>query len=70
MGLGCSIGTRKMARISPTIKENALQHAVNWYFSLENAQAANSAIVKFMDQMDLPNIYRKNQDILHTASDG
>ncbi len=70
MGLGCSIGTRKMARISPTIKENALQHAVNWYFSLENVQAANSAIVKFMDQMDLPNIYRKSQDILHTASDG
>jgi len=70
MGLGCSIGTRKMARISPTIKENALQHAVNWYFSLENAQAANSAIVKFMDQMDLPNIYRKSQDVLHTASDG
>ena len=70
MGLGCSIGTRKMARISPTIKENALQHAVNWYFSLENVQSANSAIVKFMDQMDLPNIYRKSQDILHTASDG
>ncbi len=70
MGLGCSIGTRKMAKISPNIKENALQHTVNWYFSLENVQAANDAVIKLMDQMELPNIYRKSQDTLHTASDG
>ena len=61
MGLGCSIGTRKMARISPTIKENALQHTVNWYFSLENVQAANDAVIKLMDRMELPNIYRRSQ---------
>jgi len=70
MGMGCSIGTRKMAKISPNIKENALQHTVNWYFSLENVQAANDAVLKLMDQMELPNIYRKSQDTLHTASDG
>jgi TnpA family transposase len=70
MGLGCSIGTRKMAKISPNIKENALQHTVNWYFSLENVQAANDAVLKLMNQMELPNIYRKCQDTLHTASDG
>jgi TnpA family transposase len=70
MGLGCSIGTRKMAKISPDIKENALQHTVNWYFSLENVQAANDTVIKLMDQMELPNIYRRSQDALHTASDG
>lgn len=70
MGLGCSIGTRKMAKISPNIKENALQHTVNWYFSLQNVQAANDAVIKLMDQMELPNIYRRSQDALHTASDG
>ena len=70
MGLGCSIGTRKMARISSDITENALQHAVTWYFSLDNIQAANDRIVKFMDQMELPNIYRNSTELLHTASDG
>lgn len=50
--------------------ESTLQHAVNWYFSLENIRSANDCIVRFMDQMELPNIYRKNQNSLHTASDG
>ena len=57
-------------QISPNIKENALQHTVNWYFSLENVQAANDAVIKLMDRMELPNIYRRSQDTLHTASDG
>ncbi len=70
MGLGCSIGTRKMARISSNIKENALQHAVNWYFSLENIRAANDRITRFMNQMELPKIYQRSRDTLHTASDG
>ena len=70
VGLGCAIGIPKMSRISKLINESALQHTVNWYFSLDNIRAANDCIVRFMDRMELPNIYRKNQDILHTASDG
>ena len=70
VGLGCAIGIPKMSRISKLITESALQHAVNWYFSLENIRAANDCIVRFMDRMELPNIYRKNHDSLHTASDG
>lgn len=70
VGLGCAIGIPKMSRISRLINENALQHAVNWYFSLDNIRAANDCIVRFMDRMELPNIYRKNPDTLHTASDG
>lgn len=70
IGLGCAIGTPKMSRISKFINENSLQYAVNWYFSIENIRAANDCIVKVMDKMDLPNIYRRNYDILHTASDG
>ena len=70
IGLGCAIGIPKMSRISKLINESALQHAVNWYFSLENIRSANDCIVQFMDQMELPNIYRKNHDSLHTASDG
>lgn len=34
IGLGCGIGTRKMAQISSHITENELEHAVNWCFSL------------------------------------
>ncbi|OED49129.1 hypothetical protein AB838_08170 [Rhodobacteraceae bacterium (ex Bugula neritina AB1)] len=70
MGLGCGIGVRKMARISSSVTESELDHTVNWRFSLENIRAANDAVVKAMDGMDLPNLYRQTQDQVHTASDG
>lgn len=70
MGLGCGIGVRKMARISSSVTESELDHTVNWRFSLENIRAANDAVVRAMDAMELPNLYRQTQDQLHTASDG
>ena len=70
IGLGCAIGTPKMRRISRLINETSLQHAVNWYFTLENIQAANDRVLIVMDQMDLPNAHRQPGDLLHTASDG
>ncbi len=70
MGLGCGIGIRKMARISSCMTETELEHAVNWRFSLENIRAANNQVLKAMDNMELPNQYRKHKDMLHTASDG
>ena len=70
MGLGCGIGVRKMARISSHMTENELAHTVNWCFSLDNIRAANDQVLKAMDQMELPNLYRREADKLHTASDG
>lgn len=70
MGLGCGIGVRKMARISSRVTENELEHAVNWRFSLDNIRAANDAVLKAMDKMKLSNLYRRNAEKLHTASDG
>ena len=70
MGLGCAIGVRKMARISSSITESELDHTVNWRFSIDNIRTANAAVVKTMDAMELPNLYRQRQDQLHTASDG
>lgn len=70
MGLGCGIGVRKMARISSSVTESELDHTVNWRFSLENIRTANDAVVKAMDGMELPNLYRQNHNQLHTASDG
>jgi TnpA family transposase len=43
---------------------------VNWYFSLNNILAANDRVVAAMDLMDLPKIYQRSQNQLHTASDG
>ena len=69
-GLGCGIGMRKMARISSRVTESELEHAVNWRFSLDNVRAANDAVLKAMDEMDLPNLHRRDMERLHTASDG
>jgi TnpA family transposase len=70
MGLGCGIGVRKMARISSRVTESELEHAVNWRFSLDNIRAANDAVVRAMDELELPNLYRQEAGVLHTASDG
>ena len=70
MGLGCGIGTRRMARITQGVGEAELEHAVNWHFSLENVQAANDRILRLTSEMDLPEIYRRSTESLHTASDG
>lgn len=70
MGLGCGIGIRKMARISSRMTESELEHTVNWRFSLENIRAANDQVLKAMDQMELPNLYRNHPHQNHTASDG
>jgi len=70
IGLGCAIGIGKMSRIANKIGTEELENAVNWHFSLDNVQAANDAVVSYMDKMDLPNIYRSSPDRLHTASDG
>lgn len=70
IGFGCDIGHRKLAQISKQIDESELDNAVNWYFSLQNVQDANDRILRLIDRMNLPNIYRQNSDMLHTSSDG
>ena len=70
VGKGCAIGTPKIARISSQINENNLRHVINWYFSLENIRAANDRVIKLMDNMEMPEMYRKSKGTLHTASDG
>jgi TnpA family transposase len=70
IGLGCEIGTPKMARISQAINESELEHTVNWYFSLEGTRAANDRVSALMDQLELPETYRRIPGQLHTSSDG
>lgn len=70
MGYGCAIGAQKIAKISTQINANNLDRVINWYFSLENLQAANDRILTLLDKMDLPNIYRRVQNKIHSGSDG
>lgn len=70
IGYGCDIGHRKLAQISKQIDEGELDNTVNWYFSLQNIQGANDRILQFTDRLNLPNIYRRDPDVLHTSSDG
>ncbi|MDP3533165.1 MAG: Tn3 family transposase [Alphaproteobacteria bacterium] len=70
MAYGCDIGHRKLAQTSKEINENELDNTLNLYFSLANIQKANDRVLQFMDKMNLPNVYRNNDDILHTSSDG
>ncbi len=54
----------------PEISERELEYAVNWRFSLDNIIAANDRVVAAMERMELPQIYRRSRDTLHTSSDG
>ena len=70
IGYGCEIGIGKISHIAKDINETELEYTVNWYLSNENLLAANSRLVDFIGQLELPNLYRRYQDKLHTSSDG
>lgn len=70
IGYGCDIGLGKIARVSQHLSESELETTINWYFSLSNIQAANDCILRVLDRLELPNIYRRDADKLHTSSDG
>jgi len=70
IGLGCNLGIGKIAKISRNLNENQLERTVNWYFSVENINGANDAILELTEQLDLPNLYRHELQTTHTSSDG
>ena len=70
IGIGCTIGLRRMMRISRGITEAELEHTVNWHFTLDGLNAASDRVVHLMDRLDLPNLLRRLPDQLHTSSDG
>ncbi len=70
IGYGCNIGIHKMEKISRNRAQGKLTNIVNWYFSQENIDDANSRIIDFMNAMELPHIYQDKEHELHTSSDG
>lgn len=67
---GSNLGIPAMAQSSLNLTASQLENVANWYFTQQNIQKANDIIVNFMDQMELPNLYRKQIDQLRTSSDG
>ena len=70
IALGCNIGVEKMRNISKGIQVSTLQNTTDWYLSSQALQDVNNAIIKVKNDLDLPEIHRKNAHELHTASDG
>ena len=70
LGWAVESACARWPRITSCVTESEAEHAVNWRFSLDNIRAANHAVVKAVDEMDLPNLFRRDNERLHTASDG
>jgi len=65
-----NIGVNKMAKICNMLTEGELRHIVNWNFSLNNIHNANDKILGFINTLDLPNIYKNDDNTTLTSSDG
>lgn len=68
--LGSNIGLHKLANTALGINYNTLSNAVNWYFSLENLYMVNQSLIDIMTKLWLPNKFKREQNLLHTSSDG
>ena len=70
LGYGCNIGIHKIAKISNMVSEDELNYLVNWNFSLNNILNANDKVLEYIDKLELPGIYKNNDDKTVTSSDG
>ena len=70
MAYGCNVGIPTMTKVATPMSEVALENTVNAYFSLANVDKANDLIVEFTESLELPQIYKRHKDSLHTSSDG
>ena len=70
VALGCELGVPQITHTSKELGETELENTVNWYFTLDNLRNANKQIVDFLASFELPNLYLRNQNQLHTSSDG
>jgi len=69
-GYGCNLGIPKTAQISRDIKQSELENTTNWYFNHENIIRANDKILSILGRLQLPKLFKRNQTITHTSSDG
>ncbi len=67
---GCNIGLERMAKTTKNISESNLESTINNYISSSNLQKANDSIIAIIDRMMIHKLYKKQQNITHTSSDG
>lgn len=70
MALGCNIGPRRMASMSIGVSEPVLLDCINWRFSRKNLRKINNRIIDAIEALDLPNIFKVNDNCIHSSSDG
>jgi len=70
IGYGCNLGIRKTAQISRNINPNELENTINWYFTHENIIRANDKILSLLGRLQLIKLFKRDQDVTHTSSDG
>jgi len=70
IGYGCNLGIRKVSRISRNVNPHELENTVNWYFTHENLIRANDKILAMVEQLQLPKLFQRNKEVMHTSSDG
>ena len=70
IGYGCNLGIETMSASTKGLMYDNLLHVVQWYFSLENIQAANNEVLKAIEQLEISNLFVQNLQERKTASDG
>jgi hypothetical protein len=70
IGYGENIGIRKMALISKSISVHTLETIATQYFSPEMVLAANDCIVAHSNALPLTELFRRQEGLIMTGSDG
>jgi TnpA family transposase len=70
IGYGCNLGTKNLVKISRKVNPSEVENTVNWYFSNDNLLNANDKILTLLDELELPKLYRRDSNLVHTSSDG
>ena len=67
---GCNLGIGLMAKKTKNITLAALEKTSNWHISSKNLLEANEAIVDLLDSMPINAVFKEDENLLRSASDG
>lgn len=67
---GCNLGIGLMAKKTKNITLAALEKTSNWHITAKNLLEANEAIVDLMDSMPINAVFKEDENLLRSASDG
>jgi len=70
IGWGCNLGMSRMAQRSKNVSQGALDRVARWYFSPDNLRQANDRLVDFMHRMPIANLFKEDELVMRSASDG